>query len=78
MPKLDPTPADSMIAISKLGTTMLTSKLSNLCGLEIDWVLPQLQELHSSIVVEEVPESDPMPDDTPTDELDSTIATLKS
>lgn len=40
--------------------------------------LTQLQRLRSSFIVEEVPESDPTPLDTFTDQLDIMIATLES
>ncbi|KAM6496492.1 hypothetical protein JOM56_006965 [Amanita muscaria] len=53
-------------------------KISGLSGLELDLALTQLRKLRSSVIVEEVPESDPAPADTFTDQLDSMIATLES
>jgi hypothetical protein len=57
-------------------------KISGLSGLELDLALTQLRKLRSSVIVEEVPESDPLADPTPadtfTDQLDTMIATLES
>ncbi|KAG8902133.1 hypothetical protein FRB99_004820 [Tulasnella sp. 403] len=52
-------------------------KISGLSGSELDLALTQLRKLRSSVIVEEVPESDPTPDDTLTDQLDSTSSTLE-
>lgn len=53
-------------------------KLSGMSGLELDQALTQLRKLRSSVVVEEVPESDPAPANVFTDQLDSMITTLES
>ncbi|KAK2467651.1 hypothetical protein APHAL10511_000506 [Amanita phalloides] len=53
-------------------------KISGLSGLQLDLALAQLRKLRSSVIIEEVPESDPTPADTFTDQLDSMIATLES
>ena len=68
-------------AVSMSRLTMSLSKkrkISGLSGLELDLALTQLRKLRSSVIVEEVPESDPTPADTFTDQLDSMIATLES
>ena len=61
-------------------TTMSSKKrkISGLSGLELDLALTQLRKLRSSVIVEEVPESDPTPADTFADQLDGMIATLES
>ena len=53
-------------------------KISSLSGLELELALTQLRKLRSSLIIEEVPESDPTPDDTFTDELNRMIITLES
>lgn len=53
-------------------------KISGLSGLELDLALTQLRKLRSSVIVEEVPESDPTPADTFTDQLDSMIVALEA
>ncbi|KAI0723064.1 hypothetical protein C8Q76DRAFT_794042 [Earliella scabrosa] len=53
-------------------------KISGLTGVELQLALQQLQQIRSSIMVEEVPESDPAPEDTFADELESMIATLEA
>ncbi|KAG5640518.1 hypothetical protein DXG03_008228 [Asterophora parasitica] len=53
-------------------------KISSLSGLELDLALAQVKKLRTSFIVEELPESDPAPDDTFTDLLDNTIAALES
>lgn len=59
-------------------STSKKRKISSLSGLELELTLAQLRKLRSSIIVEEVPEFDPTPADTSTDQLDSMIATLES
>ncbi len=53
-------------------------RISCLSGLELDLALAQLRKLRSSVIVEEVPESDPTPADTFTDQLNSMIVALES
>ena len=53
-------------------------KISGLTGVELQVALEQLRKIRSNIVVEEVPESDPAPEDTFADELESMIATLEA
>jgi hypothetical protein len=52
-------------------------KISSLSGLELELALARLRKLRSSLVVEEVPESDPKPADTFIDEIDSMIGKLE-
>ena len=53
-------------------------KISGLSGLELELAVTQLRKLRSSFLVEDVPESDPMPADTLVDEIDSLVGKLES
>lgn len=66
------------VTFKKTMSTSKKRKLSGLSGLELQMALTQLQRLRSSFIIEEVPESDPTPLDTFTDQLDIMIATLES
>ena len=70
-------PLRSYITTTMTGFTK--RKISGLTGVELQLALQQLRKIRSSIVVEEVQESDPgAPEDTFADELESMMATLEA
>ncbi|KAJ3514497.1 hypothetical protein NMY22_g14712 [Coprinellus aureogranulatus] len=69
-------PSHVALPCSQLST--MKRKISGPSGLELGLTLTQLKKLRSSVIVEEVPESDPTPADPFADQLDSMIATLES